>query len=215
LETESFSHRLKIYYKTIIPLFEEPKVGGYTMLILSLFTIAFFGAFAIKPTLVTIVQLKKSIEDNTVVDKALAGKINQLRVAYTAYSQIRSELNTIFTSLPNKPETASLVGKLNRLFADNSTNVVSLQFESIDATPPKVASSSAQVLLFTLSGKAPYQNALSFINALSRMDRIVTIDVVTMQSTTGDGAFSPTDAVTFTLRGKAYMLWGNREDAHG
>lgn len=208
------SQRIKIYYKTFVPLFEKPKVGAYTMFILSFFTIAIFGAFAIRPTLATIVQLKKRIEDNKVVNQKLENKINQLRLADKEYEQIQQDLDAVFETLPNKPETASLLGKLNRVLTENGIDVVILQFDPIDLTPPETASSSAAKLTFTLSGKASYQDALKFINLLSNMDRIITIDVVDMQGSAAQADFSQAGTVTLTVKGKAYVLW-EKEDEHG
>lgn len=214
MEMQSFYQQLRFYYKALVPLFEKPKVGAYTMFILSFFTIAFFGTLAIKPTLVTIVQLKKQIEDNRIVNEKMDDKINKLRLADVAYRDVQADLPAIFESLPNKPQTALLLGKLNRIFTENNIDILILQFDPINITPPNTDPSSASMLTFTLTGKASYQDALKFISLLSSMDRIVVIDSVNMQAQTGEdrAAFSQGGGITLTIRGKAYTLWGKKEN---
>ncbi len=47
-------HTYERYYKRIEPILEGRKAAGYLVLILTFATLAFFGYFAIKPTLATI-----------------------------------------------------------------------------------------------------------------------------------------------------------------
>ncbi|MBI2036466.1 type 4a pilus biogenesis protein PilO [Candidatus Microgenomates bacterium] len=195
-----FYPRLRYYYRTIIPLFEKPKVAAYTMLTLSFFTIAFFGIFAIKPTLATIAQLKKQIEDQKSVLTRLNDKMTQLRTAEVAYENVRPDIDAVLTALPDKPQTASLLEKLNSTLKNNSIDVTILQFSQIELREPIEASSSAGILGFALSGKASYDNIVNFVNVISQMDRIVSIDSLNIAKTEGD-------LLTMTIQGKAYILW--------
>ncbi len=199
-----FYPRLRYYYRTIIPLFEKPKVAAYTMLVLSFFTITFFGIFAIRPTLATIAQLKKQIEDQKSVYTRLNDKMTQLRVAEAAYENVRPDVDAVIAVLPDKPQTALLMGKLNRTLRDNSIDVTILQFSQIELKEPTTASSSAGILGFSLTGKASYDNIVNFVDIISAMDRIVTIDSLDIAKTEGD-------LLTMTIRGKSYVLWPRKE----
>lgn len=200
----TFYPRLRYYYRTIIPLFEKPKVAAYTMLVLSFFTIAFFGIFAIRPTLATIAQLKKKITDQQDVNTRLQDKITQLRRAEVAYENVRPDIDAILGALPDKPQTALLMGKLNKTLRDNSIDVTILTFSQVELKEPPVASSSAGILGFSLTGKASYDNIVNFVDILSVMDRIVAIDSLDIAKTEGD-------LLTMTIRGKSYVLWPKKE----
>lgn len=201
---DGFYPQLRSYYRNVTPLFQKPKLAAYTMLILSFFTIAIFGMFAIRPTLATIANLRKKIEDQKLVLARMQDKITQLRLAEVEYERIKPELDTIFASLPQTPATAPLLGKLNRLLIENKMNVTILQFSPIPLTPPKTSSPSARMIGFTLSGKASYENTLAFIDLLSRIDRIISIDSVDIST---DGQNLEGDVLSIAIKGKSYLLW--------
>lgn len=208
MQTQTFYPKLRLYYRSLVPLFEKPNVAAYTMLVLSFFTMAIFGTFAIRPTLATIVQLKKSIADAKVVNTKMDDKIAQLRLAEVAYQNVSPDLDAIFESLPQNPEAASLLGKLNRTLIENNIDVTVLQISAISLTEPKTSSPSATVIGFSLTGRAAYEDILTFIDLLSRADRILTIDTVDISAGGGEQTFGG-ESLTIAIRGKSYVLWEN------
>src|SRR3989344_6147276 len=205
MENQNFYLRLHGYYKNLVPLFEKPKVGAYTMLILSFLTVAFFSAFAIRPALDEIGHLKKEISDKQKINESLGQKINNLRAADLEYQKLKPELAIIFTSLPDAPQAANLVGKFNRALIENNVDVQILEFTSLVLhSPDEAASSSASVVHFTLTGKASYENILRFITLISHIDRIITIDSVDVS--VDDQLLGQQGLLTATIKGKSYML---------
>lgn len=211
METQTLYPKLRLYYRNVMPLFEKPKVAAYTMLVLSFFTMAIFGMFAIRPTLATIAQLKKRIADQKIVNEKMDDKIKQLRAAEVAYQNVRPDLDAIFESLPETPAPASLLGKLNRTLIENNIDIIILQISSMALTKPPVSSSQATVIGFSLTGKASYDDILKFIDVLSRTDRILTIDSVDIvtESSAGQTLSLGSDVLTLAIRGKSYTLWEN------
>ena len=209
METHTFYPRLHSYYRNLVPLFEKPKAAAYTMLILSFFTMAIFGTFAIRPTLSTIAQLKKRIADQKIVNAKMDDKIIQLRLAETAYQNVQPNLDAIFASLPNNPAASSLLGKLNRILIENNIDIFILQIASISLTAPNVNPSDASIIEFSLTGQAQYEDIVQFINLLARVDRIVTIDSITISPVEGGAAERnfETDLLTVAVQGKSYVLW--------
>lgn len=205
----TFYPRLRYYYRGLIPLFEKPKVAAYTMLVLSLFTVSIFGAFAIRPTLATIAQLTKRIEDQKLVNIRMDDKIAQLRVAQIEYQNIRPDLDAIFGALPDTPQASALLGKLNRTLIENNIDIVILQINSVILTKPQQPSPSSTIIAFTLNGKASYQDILLFVDLLTRTDRILTIDSVDIGALpqVQGGSFTQGELLNITIRGKSYVLW--------
>ena len=211
METQSLYPRFRYYYRTLVPIFEKPQLIAYVLLSLSFFTMAFFGIFAIRPTLATIAQLRKRIEDQRVVNTRMEEKINQLRVADVAYQNIRPDLDAIFEALPNTPQAATLLGKLNRTLIENNIDIIILQFSQIPLRSP-TASASASSIGFSLTGKASYEDMLTFIDLLFRTDRVITIDsldisptVLSNQSFIGFPSIT-SDILTILIAGKSYVL---------
>ena len=212
MESQTLYPRFRHYYRSLVPLFEKPKVAAYTMLILSFFTVAIFGSFAIRPTLATIGQLQKKIEDQKLVNERMDQKIQQLREAQAEYRSIEQDLTAIFDALPDTPQAAFLLGKLNRVLVDNNIDVTIFQISSVVLSRPENPSSSSGVIGFTLSGKASYEDILLFIDFLSQTDRLLTIDSIEISAIpastqTKEGAFTRTDLLNISIRGKSYVLW--------
>lgn len=209
IEPPSIYPRFRNYYRSLVPLFEKPKVAAYTMLVLSFFTMAIFGIFAIRPTLATIVQLKKHIDDQKVVDSRMDDKITKLRKAEIEYKNVQPALEAIFEALPTRPQSAALLGKLNSTLVANNIDVTILQISSIELST-NTASSSAMVtttpLGFSLTGRASYNDLLAFIDLLYRMDRIITIDSVDIAKPQATQGAPQADLLTISIRGKSYTL---------
>lgn len=208
METGILYPRLRYYYRSLIPLFEKPKVAAYTMLVLSFFTVSIFGSFAIRPTLATIAQLRKSIEDQQILLNRMDDKITQLRVAQVEYNNILLDLSAIFEALPQKPQAASLLGKLNRILIENNIDISVLQISPIVLKQSQMADvASSNTIAFTLTGKAPYSDILTLVDLLSRTDRVITIDAIDIATIpTSTGTFTSAELLTFTIRGKSYVL---------
>ncbi len=195
METSTVNtNRYKRYYQHLEPLFKERKTQAYMMVVLSLFTISFFGVFAIRPTLKTIATLQKQIVDHTYLDQKLDEKINSLIQAQESYRQIETQLPTIYELLPEKVEFPSLVRKLENLAADNQTSITGLQFDPIvlyggsgSATKTEVKNVAASTpstapVLFGITFNGDYLQLTSLINQLISIDRLITLDTASFGS---------------------------------
>jgi Tfp pilus assembly protein PilO len=197
------SYKLRKYYQNLKPLFKSPQFQGYAMVAMSLFTISFFGFFAIKPTLKTITVLNRQIMDKNTLNSQLDQKINNLILAQDEYKKIQNDLSFIFTLMPYDPQFPLLFRKLELLASQNGASISDIQFNPIILyqndkpantvksletttpetntqtpvpqktiiTPPKVTSS----LSYTLAFAGEYQNLITLLDQLTKLDRLVTI----------------------------------------
>lgn len=189
------------YSQKISPLFRERRVQAYTMIILSLLTISFFGSLAIRPTLGTIITLQKQIQDRTLVNQKLEEKINALITAQASYQAIEADLPLIYTLLPDNPDITSLLLKVEALTTDSAATISALSFEravifgqdplaAIDtgAAPPQTPQTPENVLAaetpeetittplgFAVTFEGTYEELKTILNKLQALDRIVTI----------------------------------------
>lgn len=60
----------KIKYLQLLPNLKGEKTQKFTTLILTFFALSFFGLLAINPTISTISELNKELEDNKFVDQS-------------------------------------------------------------------------------------------------------------------------------------------------
>lgn len=183
IEYQTFYSKYRKYYnQRINPFVRSKHASAYSMIILSIFTIAFFGMFAIRPTIRTIVELKRQIKDNQEIDTALQNKINSLMMAQEEYQFISDFVPAINEALPNQPEVATLLMHLEKLASEKEATITGLQVQSITFKPSSTPTTDkAKVnttqpasidVMLKLSGN--YQQLLPFLEKLFAMRRTVT-----------------------------------------
>src|SRR3989344_5000597 len=76
---------------------QKKSITAYAYIILTLFTVSFFGIFAITPTLTTIGNLNRQYEDSKLVYEALNKKLSSLQLLDFQYKEIQPDLPAIYT----------------------------------------------------------------------------------------------------------------------
>ncbi len=221
--------RYRRYYRRLEPLLHQRELQGYTMVILSLFTISFFGFFAIRPTIKTITTLQKQISDKTEVNKQLEAKINALILAQEEYQRLGPHLPTIYSLLPQTPEFPLLVSKLEVLVADHAATISAITFspltlydaistpnsnaprsptgsktnlaggvESTNSALP-VSTLNPTPMSFGLALKGNYSNLIALLADLTKLDRVVSINSVSLNKNDTEGA-----SLNLSLQSRAF-----------
>lgn len=191
------------------------------MVILSLFSMSFFGFFAIRPTLKTIAVLQKQIEDRSLVNEKLEQKINALIAAQVEYQRIEADIPLIYSLLPEKPDITSLIIKLEDLTAGKNVQLTSLTFDPLliygeDVAPSATSSAtpaSTDVLgtrtslittpvnfSFVFTGN--YQDLRQLLLQLTRLNRIVTIETANLKVNQTNATSNAT--LTISLKSNTY-----------
>ncbi|MFH0863562.1 MAG: type 4a pilus biogenesis protein PilO [Candidatus Gottesmanbacteria bacterium] len=206
-ESTFLSPRLNRYYTKIQPLVENPQVQAYSMLILSFFAIAFFGFFAIKPTVVTIAQLQRQISDSKLVEQKLQEKINALSQAQVAYEAVKPDLGVIMSALPSNAQFPTLIKGFEKISAESGTTLVNLNFQSINLTDVSKEATGAATetpVTFSLTAAGDYNQLSDFIRKLSFLDRLATIESlnITMQKKEEN----INGVIRLNLKGEAYYV---------
>lgn len=89
---------------TLNKFYEKPVAKVSLELFLSIGAILFFAIFAIRPTLVTMSDLVKEIEDKTALDQKMTQKIAALSTAQSTYLEIEEKLPFLDQALPTTPD---------------------------------------------------------------------------------------------------------------
>lgn len=184
------------YLSAILPRLEEKRARSFTTIVLSLFTLSFFGIFAISPTLSTIADLKKQISDNQFVDMQLLQKVNNLSKLQDQYKQIQPDLSYVYDAVPVNPDVTILVGQLQTVAQNSAVNLNHIQTLSVDVVN---ATSSYNAYTFAIDISGSYDSVSNFLKTLTNFNRLITVDAVSLTKSNTGSSYS------LSLRGKAYF----------
>lgn len=174
------------------PLLAKPKAQNYTAVIFSFLVISLFGLYAIRPTIQTILTLKREIQDKTEISQKMEEKIAALIEAQAAYSQIEQSLPIIDQALPDSPEAIPLLIQLRNLADATGVTLATVQLPPVplvgrEATPASKATTVAaagkeQPIEFSIGVSGPYTAIQAFLAGIMDMRRIVNISSIVVSS---------------------------------
>ena len=159
-------------YLELIPDLKKEKAQKYITIVLTLVTIITLGLFAINPTLSTIANLQKQIDDNNFVQQKLQQKINDLAILQEKYSDLQNDLPVVYNAVPKTTEISLLVADIQSIAKDSSLKITSLQTSEINLSKPTPKGSSFD---FTFTANGGYSNILQFLDEISHFQRVVAL----------------------------------------
>ncbi|HUS59813.1 MAG TPA: type 4a pilus biogenesis protein PilO [Nevskiaceae bacterium] len=177
LSQPSGDYRYRRYFTNIGQLYRQKKVRVYTKTVLSIFMIAFFLFFAIKPAAVTIAGLVKKINDQKLVLEKLEKKVQALTQARKNYLDIQTDLYLVEQALPTKPEISYFIKELETLTRQADINLNTAQFGQVtlkekETDPQK----TPKEISFNLTTSADYQKLKNFLQILGSLRRTVLVN---------------------------------------
>ena len=188
---ENWRTNYKRYRESIASLIEKREdIRAYLGILLSLFTVSFFGIFALRPTLTTIGELVSQINTQRKTVETLNQKIENLEMAKINLQKVRSDLLVLDQAIPANPDPHIVIRQMETLAKTQTINPANI---SVGKTPILGASSQIEELQsypFSFTFQGDTTNILSFFDKVKTLRRIVTIDRVTInrkaQSDSGD-----------------------------
>lgn len=169
-----------------LPQFKEEKTQEYLMAILVLFSILFFGIFAIMPTLSTIAELKKVLEDSTFVNEQLKTKIANMAALQQQYSLISPDLPVLLSAIPESANASLLLGQIQAVAANNNVTVTRLQVTEMPEISLK-QKKEIHTFTVTVDAKGSFENIQAFYTSLVHFERILTLESMTLTKNQEDG----------------------------
>ncbi|MBP9670417.1 type 4a pilus biogenesis protein PilO [Candidatus Woesebacteria bacterium] len=204
INTRRYSQDLRRYYRM-------PAVQVSLTLVLSVFLMSVFVVFALRPTILSIVNLKKTISESKKVLQQLETKVNFLQKASNQLETLRPVIPNINNSIPNNGAMYSPI----TLAIDELAYQVGVIVESESLGPtllysrilsPFTPNKNQKVveLSFSLRVSGGYSEVTDFLNMMMKMERIVLVDNVTIAKQAG--AKNSTASVTMNVSGLAFYL---------
>jgi len=201
IQTNSlFKNLQKKKFFEMLPDFKEERMQKFTTLVFTITALSFFGLFAISPTLSTIANLNKQLSDNKLVDQQLQDKINNLYLLQQKYSQLTPNLPYVLDSFPKNPQVPLLIAQLQSLAQSSNITITSLQTFEVEIPNFSVSTKKYYAFSFNISASGSYENLSTFINSVVKMQRIVSINTLSLTRNTGEG---PSTQLSF--KGTAYF----------
>jgi len=118
-------------YQRLKLIYQKPEIKASLEVILSVFTVAFLLAIAIRPTLSTVAGLKKKIEDKEVVNKKLTNKIDQLVKADEQLKEHELDLLMYKEATPDNYDFGGLAKRVEIIAEENGVKIESLMFSRV------------------------------------------------------------------------------------
>ncbi len=162
--------------------YEKPVARVSTALVFSVICIGFFGIFAIRPTLQTMTELVKQIEEKKDLDQKLTQKITALTTAQRELSIKEASFPILDTAIPSTPKFTELLTVLEKVASEKQVSFTGAsipqvpieQSEVLEVENNKAVTLESLPLSLTFSGS--YEQLISLLQELSALQRLLIID---------------------------------------
>lgn len=188
--------RYREFFLNIAALYKKrADLRAFLEIILSLSTITIFLLFALKPTVLTIINLLQQIKEKQTTLSALTLKVNNLQTAGNLLQQNENAIPAIESAVPVVPNPDALSGQVLGLAAKDSTEVLGIsvnQITLIGTSTTKTTSEfkplpgGAKEMPFSISVRGSFSNLISFINDFENLRITTKIDTLGVSSSVTD-----------------------------
>lgn len=191
-------HRYRRYFVNISQFYRQKRVRVYTELVLSILTVTFFLYFAIKPTLITIAGLLKTIKDQKLVAEKLEDKVNALNLAQKQFLVVEPDLYLVDQALPKNPSLSTLAKELEALARRAQVTIETIQFNqtTLRGEPPAEGQTTVK---FSLTAGGNYLDLKGFLQSVSSLRRIILVQSFSFKAGKLEG-----EALNLSINADAY-----------
>lgn len=183
--------RYRRYYQAMEDIVKHPKANAYTTAIFSFLAVSLFGWYAVRPTLQTILTLRREIADNTKISARMEDKITKLIEVQASYQSVQDDIPLLDQALPSAPDAIGIVSQLKNLAQANSASVSSITVSSVpiigkpsesteSGSKQEGANKKVHDVPISMIITGSYPGLRSFVEGLTSLRRIVTIDAITL-----------------------------------
>ena len=188
--------------------YQKPIAKVSAELLTTLIAVIVLAFFAIRPTLLTMSQLLKDIDDRKKTSESLSKKIASLSTLSAEYPTVKNEVLLLDTIIPNTPNFDGFMRRLEKIAANNTLIIESIQAthlpkETTTTTVTTPASTTApQITTFAISinFKGEYIKVRNTLIDLVAMDRYVTLDSLVLNAKRDELEKTNTLRTTVNLR---------------
>lgn len=170
-----------------------------TTLILTFFALGFFGIFAINPTITTIIELQKTLEDSEFTHQQLTTKISNLSSLQQQYTGMQQDLSVIEDAIPKEAHPTELTGQIHTLTKEYNLSIRNLRVAEVTLTGGKTADNKGLSYVFNLEAYGTYEDMMEFAVNVTKFNRIVTVEAISI------GRDPRSEDLVMNMRGRQYF----------
>lgn len=185
--------RYRSYFLNIVNIYKQRQdFKAFLELILTLAAVSFFALFALKPTILTVIELLKEIGAKEETVEKMNTKIQNLQQAQTLYVQEEAKIQLLETAIPDNPAPDLFVRQIEGLATSYPVNLLGITIgevtllgeEKIRRSKNKLQPlpEGSKGINFSISIAGGYQGLVNFLSALEDMRRPVKIDALNIIS---------------------------------
>jgi Tfp pilus assembly protein PilO len=176
--------RYNYYYQRLWRYYQKPAIKVSFSLLLTIFAVTFFAAFAIRPTLNTIAELLRKIEDQKDVSAKLEKKMAALSSLQSEYAVIQENQNVLEAAMPSDEDYQNLFLQLEAVAAAHTLPIYSLNVTSAqDSTPQVITRAESKqddypAVTFSLVTQGTYEQLKPFLGDVTRLARLMKVESI-------------------------------------
>lgn len=174
--------RYRRYFLNLQRWYRKPVIAESLTISLSMLLVAFFVAFALKPTLTKIAELKVKIEDSEEILKQLESKTTALATANNIWQKAEPFKKGVELSLPLGDKYPTLLKEIEILAQRNGITYLGGNFApsliSSELINPFTSTDKLEerLIKFSVRVSGDFVSLVSFVNDAASIDRIISIE---------------------------------------
>ena len=160
--------------------YQKPVAMVSLELFLSIGAVLFFAIFAVRPTLLTMAELVKEIEDKRELNQQLQQKIAALSTAQTTYLSLQERLIVLDQAIPNSPQFLRSLKLLEKTASEQELVISNLTVNEVpDETMADISKDLKRVNIpISVTVTGDYNSIKNFIENVLKLRRTFVIDTV-------------------------------------
>lgn len=167
---------------TLTKFYQNPVTKVSLEIFLSLFLIIFFGVFVIRPTLVTIADLIKEIDDKQELDQQLQRKITSLATAQEEFNQSKEKIIYLDQAITSQPELVRSLKTVEKIASEHRVIISSLKTSAVPEEKKAQGFNTDQLtridLYFTFQVMGDYPSIKNFVEGLHQYRRAFIVEEI-------------------------------------
>lgn len=173
---------------SISNFYRHPIAAVSTELLFTIVFILVLAIVAIQPTLKTMADLSKEIEDKTKLNKSLQDKVAALNTAQAEFYRWQTQLALLDTAIPNNQHTILDVKLFEKLASEKNVVIGKISLsEYPDATQPLSQKPKVNDLPISITIQGDYLSIKNFVSALLDSRRVFVINSINFSVSTSRG----------------------------
>lgn len=167
--------------RTLRQFYDKPVAKVSLELFFTIVAVIFFALFAIRPTLVTMSNLVKEIQDKENLDEKLKQKIAALSSVQSEFLSLQDRIQVLDNAIPSTPKFEEAISIIERIASDQQLTIISLEAKEIpkEVTEPidfEKAVRLKKVITLTVSGD--YPSIRQFVDQIRNSQREISVDSI-------------------------------------